>query len=418
MADEGDNLPPFSDDLLTAEPNCFVVGIGASAGGVTALRELFKHVQADSNMAFVVIQHLSPEHESSLPALLQTQTSIPVTQVTEEVRVEPNHIYVIPPASYLLLADGRIRLTAPERRRGSHTSIDLLFRTLADAYGKYAIAILLSGAGSDGTFGLRRIKEAGGFVIAQDPTEAEYPEMPRNAIDSGLVDLVLPVSVMAEKLRGLSERAHRVQFPEHEETVQAADAATLLEILQLLRLRTGHDFAQYRRPTLMRRMARRMQLREISQLAGYLTFLRNSPDKLEALFRDLLITVTNFFRDHESFEVLGQEVIPKLFEGKGSEDQVRVWSAGCATGEEAYSLAMMLAEHASRVPDPPKLQVFGTDIDERAIVEARNARYPATISLDISPERIQSVPAPRGRALPDQERIARNRAVCGAQRPA
>jgi two-component system CheB/CheR fusion protein len=390
MSDESESSSPLSGDLVTSDPEFFVVGIGASAGGVTALREFFRHVQADSNMAFVVIQHLSPEHESSLPALLQTQTTIPVTQVTEKVRVEPNHIYVIPPASYLVLADGCIRLTAPERRRGSPTSIDLLFRTLADAYGKNAVGILLSGAGSDGTFGLRRIKEAGGFVIAQDPSEAEYPEMPRNAIDSGLVDLVLPVSAMAEKLRELSESAQRLQLPDHEETVRTADEATLREILLLLRLRTGHDFAHYRRPTLLRRIARRMQVRAVNQLADYLSFLRNSPEELEVLFRDLLITVTNFFRDHESFEVLGREVIPKLFEGKASDDQVRVWSAGCATGEEAYSLAMMLAEYASRLPAPPSLQVFGTDIDERAIVEARTARYPATIALDVSPERLQS----------------------------
>jgi two-component system, chemotaxis family, CheB/CheR fusion protein len=382
---------PSSTEPGPPDRGFFVVGIGASAGGVSALRQFFSHVEPQSDVAFVVIQHLSPQHESSLPALIQSQTSVPVTQVTEAVQVEPNHIYVIPPSKYLIMADGRIRLTEPEIMRGSHTSIDLFFRTLADAYGKDAMAILLSGAGTDGTFGLRRIKEAGGFVIAEDPAEAEYPEMPRSAIESGLVDLVLPVAEMADKVRGLRDGAQRLQLPSEQEemTTRAADEVTLREILVMLRLRTGHDFAQYKRPTLMRRIARRMQVREVSYLTGYLNFLRDSPEELEALFRDLLITVTNFFRDHDGFEVLEKEVIPRLFEGKRPDDQVRVWSVGCATGEEAYSLAMLLSEYAARLPEAPRLQVFATDIDERAIGEGRDARYPATITLDITPERIQ-----------------------------
>ena len=369
----------------------FVVGIGASAGGVAALRRFFSHVEPHNDMAFVVIQHLSPQHESNLPALLQSQTTVPVTQVNEEVSIEPNHIYVIAPNKYLLMADGRIRVTQPEMMRGSHTSIDLFFRTLGDAYGKDAIAILLSGAGTDGTFGLRRIKEAGGFIIAEDPSEAEYPEMPRSGINSGLVDLVLPVAEMADKLRGLRDGAQQLQLPPEQDEVatSAVDEATLREILVLLRLRTGHDFTQYKRPTLMRRIARRMQVRELRDLGAYLSFLHGSPEELEALFRDVLITVTNFFRDGDCFEVLEQQVIPKLFEGKRADDQVRVWSVGCATGEEAYSLAMLLSEYASHLPEPPKLQVFATDIDERAIAEGRDSRYPATITLDVSPERIQ-----------------------------
>ncbi|MBV8774407.1 MAG: PAS domain-containing protein, partial [Deltaproteobacteria bacterium] len=259
-----------------------------------------------------------------------------------------------------------------------------------DAYGKYAIAILLSGAGTDGTFGLRRIKEAGGFVIAEEPGEAEYAEMPQSAIESGLVDVVLPVGEMADKLRSLRDGAQRLQLPpEQGDGVRAADEVTLREILVLLRLRTGHDFAQYKRPTLMRRITRRMQVREVHDLTSYLIVLRESPEELEALFRDLLITVTNFFRDHEAFGVLEQEIIPKLFEGKRLKDQVRVWSVGCATGEEAYSLAIMLDEYASRLAEAPKIQVFATDIDERAINQARDARYPTTISLDVSAERVQ-----------------------------
>jgi two-component system CheB/CheR fusion protein len=390
MVDDPEQLDTSSANSDHPGRSFYVVGIGASAGGIAALRHFFSHVELHSDMAFVVIQHLSPQHSSSLPGLLQSQTGLPVTQVNEEVKVEPNHVYVIPPTKYLIMADGRIRLTAPEMTRRGHSSIDLFFRTLADGYGKNAIAILLSGAGSDGTLGLRRIKEAGGFVIAEDPAEAEYPEMPRSAIEAGLVDLVLPVAEMPEKLRGLRDGAQRIQLTSEQEEIvtRAIDEATLRDILLLLRLRTGHDFSQYKRPTLMRRIARRMQVRELSELTAYLNCLRDAPQELEALFRDLLITVTNFFRDHEAVEALEKEIIPKLFEGKRGTDQVRVWSVGCATGEEPYSLAMLLSEYASRLPDPPQIQIFATDIDERAIAEGREARYPATITLDVAPERV------------------------------
>src|SRR5215469_15065557 len=391
MVDDLNRQEPSSAESGPPDRSFFVEGIGASAGGVAALREFFSHVKPDSGVAYVVIQHLSPQHESNLPALLQNQTAVPVTQVSEAVRVEPNHIYVIPPYKYLIMNDGWVRLTEPEMMRGSHTSIDLFFRTLAASYRRDAVAILLSGAGTDGTFGLRQIKEAGGFVIAEDPTEAEYPEMPRSAINSGLVDLVLPVAEMPDKLRGLRDGVQRIQLPlEHEETLpQITDEVTLGEILTLLRLRTGHDFSQYKRPTLMRRVGRRMQVHEVSELTDYLKFLHQHPEELEALFRDLLITVTNFFRDHECFDFVGENVIPKLFEGKGVNDQVRVWSVGCATGEEAYSLAMLLVEYASHLSHPPKLQVFATDIDDRAIAEGREGSYPATLTSDVSPERIQ-----------------------------
>lgn len=391
MADNPNQQEPSSDKPEPPERSFFVVGIGASAGGVAALREFFSHVKADSGMAYVVIQHLSPQHVSNLPALLQNQTAVPVTQVSGAVRVEPNHIYVIPPHKYLIMADGSVRLTEPEMMRGSHTSIDLFFRTLAESYRKDAVAILLSGAGTDGTFGLRQIKEAGGFVIAEDPNEAEYPEMPRSAINSGLVDLVLRVAEMPDKLRGLRDGARRIPLPpEHDEFLpRAIDEVTLGEILTLLRLRTGHDFSQYKRPTLMRRVGRRMQVHEVDELTDYLKFLRQHTEELEALFRDLLISVTNFFRDRECFDFVAENVIPKLFQGKGVNDQVRIWSVGCATGEEAYSLAMLLTEFASHLPHPPKLQIFATDIDDRAIAESREGLYPATLTSDVSPERVQ-----------------------------
>ena len=367
----------------------FVVGIGASAGGVAALKQFFSHVQPDSGMAFVVILHLSPQHESNLPALIQNQTSLPVTQVTNAVKVEPNHVYVIPPSKYLVIVDGMIRPEEPGTR-GRPASIDLFFRTLADGYGKDAIAILLSGTGADGTLGLGRIKEEGGLAIVQDPAEAEYGEMPRSAINTALVDLILPVSEMPGKLIALRDGAKRLQIPpEKEEALPPEFDAALREMLALLRLRTGNDFSQYKAPTLLRRVARRMHVRGLGDLPAYLNFLREHPEEISALQRDLLITVTNFFRDHDSFEFLRKEIVPQLFANKGPDDQVRVWSAGCATGEEASSLAIILAEHASNLAEPPAIQVFGTDIDEKALAAARECRYPATIAVDVSPERLQ-----------------------------
>jgi len=386
MANEGD-----SGKQVSKRPPEFVVGIGASAGGIKALSDFFSNVPLDSGLAYVVILHLSPQHESNLPALIQTKTRLPVTQVTEAVEVEPNHVYVIPPTKYLMMLDGSIRLTEPERPRGVHTSIDLFFRTLAKAYGKDSIAILLSGTGADGTLGLCQVKEEGGFVIVQDPAEAEYPDMPRSAINSSHVDLVLPAAEMPAKLMALRDGAQRLQLPPAEEEPPAAesDEPALRDLLNALRVGTGNDFSHYKRPTLLRRIARRMQVHELLNLSAYLAFVRDHPEELQALMRDLLITVTNFFRDHEAFQALERDVIPALFAGKGPSDQVRVWSAGCASGEEPYSLAILLSEYAAKLAEPPTIQIFATDIDERSIVEGRECRYPATISLDVSPERLR-----------------------------
>ena len=329
------------EEIATTEPhsdaNVFVAGIGASAGGIAPLREFFSKVGENSGIAYVVVLHLSPEHHSELPALLQNKTRLPVTQVTEPLRVEPNHVYVIPPLKYLVMSDGMIKLTDPVRTRGHHTSIDLFFRTLADAYGKNAVAILMSGTGMDGTIGLGRIKEQGGFVIVQDLAEAEYEDMPRSALEAGVVDLVLPAGDMPGKLLSLREVAKRLRIDEEKEELpppREFDEKAVRNVLTLLRQRTGNDFSQYRRPTLLRRIVRRMQVHEMHDLDTYLEFLRENPDEITALMRDLLITVTNFFRDHEAFEALEKEVIPQLFQGRGPNDQIRVWCAGSATGEE------------------------------------------------------------------------------------
>jgi two-component system CheB/CheR fusion protein len=391
MSDPTTPSPSKDGDPAEPKENTFpVVGIGASAGGIEALQRFFSNMPADSGMAFVVILHLSPEHESTLPELIQNRTSMSVAQVTEAVKVEPNHVYVIPPNKSLVMSDGSIRLTEPERDRGRHVTIDLFLRTLAEAYGKDAVCIILSGSGADGTLGLKRVKENGGTAVVQDPSDAEYQDMPRSAIDTGLADLILPVAQMPEKLVAFRQRAEKLQLPvEEEKPAPPFTSDALREVLTLLRVRTGHDFTNYKRPTLLRRVARRLQVCGVEDIPSYLTLLREHPAELQSLLRDLLISVTNFFRDPEGFKVLQRLVVPRLFEGKKSGEQVRVWVVGCATGEEAYSLAILLSEHLAHLDDPPQVQVFASDIDNEALAEARAHVYPETIAADVSPERLR-----------------------------
>jgi two-component system CheB/CheR fusion protein len=392
MSGNPDTQPAIGLDPPTGGNIGFlVVGVGASAGGITALKHFFSRVSEDSGIAYVVILHLSPQHLSNLAAVLQSETRVPVTQVTEAVKIQPDHVYVIPPTKYLTIQNEHIELVEPVRLRGGHTSIDLFFRSLADAYRKDAVAIILSGTGADGTLGLGRIKENGGFAIAQDPAEAEYDGMPRNAIDTGLVDLILPAAEIPDKLRSLSDGSRHLRMHEEEEhsSPEDLDFAPIREILAVVRQQTGHDFSQYKPPTLLRRIERRLQVHEFAGMAAYLPFLRGHPEEISALLRDLLITVTNFFRDRDAFAALEQEVVPKLFEGKAANDVVRVWAIGCATGEEAYSIAILLCEYAARLAHPPRIQIFATDIDESAIADARECRYPHTIALDVSPERLR-----------------------------
>jgi PAS domain S-box len=370
--------------------HCIMVGIGASAGGFKPLLEMFKRIPADSGMAYVVILHLSPTHKSSLAELLQKETAMPVSQIQDTVKVEMNHVYVIPPNKNLLLDDGTIQLAEPEQKRGQRVPIDLFFRSLAEVYRNNAIAVVLSGAGADGTLGMRRIKEHGGLTIVQDPREAEQESMPRSAINTGTVDFVLPVAEIPDKLMSLRQNARQIVLPAPDAAPQRDKAADALrEVLTLVRARTGHDFSSYKPSTILRRIERRLQVNEVKDIPSYLTFMREHQEEVQALLHDLLISVTAFFRDHEAFDRLERNVIPRLFAGKSSDDQVRVWVTGCATGEEAYSLAIMLSDHAARLSDPPKVQVFATDIDEDALSRARKAIYPDTIAADVSPERLK-----------------------------
>ena len=382
------------DQAKNSKKDFLVVGLGASAGGVKALQEFFATMPSNSGMAFVAILHLSPEHESNLAQILQAQTSMKVTQVTKTVKVEPNNVYVIPPNQQLEMIDGVIRPTIAERPAGYRIAIDVFFRTLAEAYEKNAVCVVLSGTGSDGTLGLKRVKESNGFAIVQDPEDAEYDSMPRAAINTQLADWVLPVHRMPEKLIHFKESSERLHLTNGADAKQIAEEIhadeSLREILTLLRVRTGHDFSNYKTPTLVRRIARHLQIHELEDIPSYLELLRNTPNELQSLLKNLLINVTNFFRDKEAFAALEAEIVPNLFAGKTGKDTIRVWSAGCASGEEAFSLAMLLAEYADPLPDPPKIQVFASDVDDEAIAEAREHRYPESIEADVSQERLKN----------------------------
>src|SRR5688500_11341895 len=362
VTDNTDDFPLPEPQATLPPPVSLVVGLGASAGGIQALTQFFKHAPADAPIAYVVILHLSPDHESRLAEVLQRATSLPVTQVRETVALAPSQVYVIPPNSSLSVSDGSLFLSAQTGFAQRKAPIDIFFRTLADAYGAHAAAVILSGTGGDGSSGLKRVKEYGGLTIVQDPAEAEHDEMPATAIGTGLVDYVLPVAEMPQRIVEYHERArHSAAAPPGPAPREQTEA--LRDIMTLLRARTGHDFSEYKPATVKRRIDRRMALHSVNGLSGYAQFLREHPDEAEALMKELLISVTNFFRDAEPFRFLEERIVPRLFDGKTAADQVRAWSAGCATGEEAYSIAMLLAEHASGLLGAPTIQVFATDLD-------------------------------------------------------
>ncbi|MEX0724934.1 MAG: chemotaxis protein CheB [Planctomycetaceae bacterium] len=366
-----------------------IVGIGASAGGLAALKEFFAHVPGDSGMAFVVVIHLSPEHKSHLTEVLQPHVGMPVQQVNETVQIEQNRVYVIPPNANLDTIDTHLRLTKLEEQRRERAPIDHFFRTLAKTHDGQAIGVILTGTGSDGAIGLRDIKEGGGLVIAQDPNEAEFDGMPQSAIATGLVDLVLPLAKIPEAVIRFARTQPRLPIAEGAEDVEGEARRQLHQIFAQLRTRTRRDFTRYKRSTILRRIQRRMRLRQIDELPEYLALLHEQPEEVRNLADDLLITVTNFFRDAEVFQTLEQDVIPQLFAGKGELDEIRVWSVGCATGEEPYSLAMLLMEEAMRRNAAPRLQIFASDLHERSLERARQGLYLGDIEADVSPERLK-----------------------------
>jgi two-component system, chemotaxis family, CheB/CheR fusion protein len=366
---------------------CPIVGIGASAGGLEAFHAFFEHMPPDCGVAFVLILHLPPDRKSLLPEILARWTAMRVVQSDGLTAIEPNHVYIPPPHAIVTLADGFLQvqvLSDPNDR--VYRPIDCFFDSLGSALRERCAGVILSGTGSDGTLGLKAIKECGGLTIAQghNGTSPQYGEMPAGAIATGVVDLVVPVEqIPAQLLRLLS--TPRISLNALAPLDSVGEAR--LEICRILRAQIGHDFSGYRAQTFLRRVERRMQVTNASSLQDYIERLNADHDEVTALFRDLLIRVTSFFRDKEAFEILGSKIIPQLFSGKDAEGAVRVWVPGCATGEEAYSLAILLREYMSTLRVTPKVQLFATDIDEAAIGTARLGRYPATLLEGLSAER-------------------------------
>jgi two-component system CheB/CheR fusion protein len=369
------------------EPS-LVVGLGASAGGIDALREFFQALDEEADLALVVIEHLDPTSKSLLPSVLNQFTTLPVEEISEASAIGKNRVFVVPPGRAVELHEGRFRLrsiTDPNDRR---TPIDIFFRSIAEAARSRAVGIVLSGAGSDGTLGCLAIANAGGMTMAQEPGSAKYDSMPRSAITTGVIDHVLRPKRMAEEL--LAYVGHVAHFGEEDGSVPEASTIkeALGEICDLLQKATNHNFKHYKTTSLVRRIARRMQVLRMSSVDAYVDRLRGDQDEVAHLFRELLIGVTSFFRDPEAFEVLGREVIAPLV-GRRKGEPLRFWVPGCATGEEAYSLAIIAREALDGVAEPPELQIFATDIDERALSVARQGLYPAGIAENLSKERLE-----------------------------
>jgi two-component system, chemotaxis family, CheB/CheR fusion protein len=378
----GTNGGGFEEEPGSPKP--FTVGIGASAGGIQALQAFFAALPDDTGAAFVVVVHLDPQSRSDLPGILATRTRMPVTQVGGLEHLQANHVYVIPPDRRLRITDHEISAVAFDEPRGQRAPIDLFFRSLAEQHGD-GFAVILTGAGSDGAIGVRAVKEAGGIILVQDPAEAEYPSMPRSAIATGIADVVLPVRELAARLVELSRNKEQLTVND----TRKFDEELVRRILAHLRVRTGHDFSKYKRSTVLRRIARRMQVTRTDDPQDYYDVLRDNPEEAQALLADLLISVTTFFRDNDVFESLKSNVLPHLFEVKQSAEPVRVWVPGCATGEEAYTIAILLIEEATRHEIRPPIQVFGSDLDARALALAREGRFPLAIEADVSEDRLR-----------------------------
>jgi two-component system, chemotaxis family, CheB/CheR fusion protein len=367
-----------------------IVGIGASAGGLDAFIAFFSTMPSASGMAFVLVQHLDPNQPSLLPELLAPHTTMSVSSVADQMVVEANHVYLIPPNTALTVEQGALRLALPTEAHGHRLPIDHFFQSLAADQGPRAVGIVLSGSGSDGTLGLLAIRERGGMTLAQEPATAAFDSMPQSAIARGVVDYVLPIDQMPAALLARPRPAPPAATPSQPAASfdEPATAAQMQAIYRLLSDVTGHDFSHYKLATLQRRIARRMELLQIGQLALYVEHLRQQPTEVELLFQDLLINVTHFFRDPQAFEALAELVLPQICHTKDGITPVRVWVPGCASGEEAYTVAILLHEQLDQLDKPPPMQIFATDIDEQALEAARQGHYNTAIESHVSAERL------------------------------
>jgi two-component system, chemotaxis family, CheB/CheR fusion protein len=354
---------------------------------LAAFEAFFSGMPADPGMAFVLVQHLAPDHASILCDLIRRYTRMDVFEVEDGMPVRINCVYIIPPGRDMAFLNGALQLLDPVESRGRRLPIDFFFRSLAQDQHERAIGIVLSGTGSDGTLGVRAIKDGGGMAMAQSPESTEFDGMPRSVIATGLVDYELPPAGMPARLIAyIANASGNAAWSGDVPAPKTVDA--LKKIFVLLRAQTGHDFSQYKPGTIVRRFQRRMAVHQIETMDGYVKFLQQTPSEVEALFRDLLIGVTHFFRDPEVFQMVEGQVVPKLFAGKPAGGTIRVWSAGCSTGEEAYSLAILLVERMEALRQSYTLQVFATDIDAQAIAAARAGVFPAGIASDVPPERL------------------------------
>ena len=381
--------PTKSRKPAVAAPGFPVVGIGASAGGLAAFEAFFSGMPSDAEpgMAFVLVQHLAPDHKSLLTEIIKRYTRMEVLEVEDGMIVRPNCTYIIPPNRDMALLNGSLKLLKPTAPRGHRLPVDFFFRSLAQDQHERAICIVLSGTGSDGTLGVRAVKGEGGIAMVQDVDSAGYDGMPRSAIATGLVDYVLPATEMSAQLTAYASRS----FAKGNRQVAAEAPSSqdaIKKILVLLRSETGHDFSGYKLKTLVRRTQRRMAACQIEQMDVYALHLQQDSSEIEALYRDLLIGVTSFFRDPGAFKALQEQVIPRLVDGRAANEEVRVWVPGCSTGEEAYSIAILIKERLVELKVYSQVKIFATDIDAKAIMQARAGVYPASIVADVSPERL------------------------------
>jgi two-component system CheB/CheR fusion protein len=371
---------PGSGRMLGSVP---IIGVGASAGGLEAFQDLVTSLNPGHELALVLVQHLDPNHESLLPELLAKKAKVPIVTIRDGMKVEPRSIYLIPPNASLTIAEGTLKLASFDTPRGQRRPIDLFFESLAEDQGSNCACIILSGTGSDGSIGVKAVKQAGGLVFVQDPKLAKYDGMPNSAIATSAVDLVLPTRDMVAVIDEYFNRRVGIE-PSIEN-----DREFIARVAKHVRYRTGHDFSHYKQATLLRRLARRMSVLGVNTPGEYLQRLISDGREAQQLFRDLLINVTSFFRDVEAFSVLRAEAIAKLITGKGPHEEVRIWVPGCSTGQEAYSIAIIAAEELSRTDARPKVSIFATDIDEEALHIARQAIYPNSIAEEISEDRIE-----------------------------
>lgn len=371
------------------EDNFLVAAIGASAGGIEACSELFRNLPPDTGMAFVLIQHLDPNHQSILTELLARETKMSVREVTDGLHLERNHVYVIPPNASMSVVDHTLRIGPREEVRRVHMPIDHFMRALAQEQGVRAIGVILSGSGTDGTLGMAEIQAQGGVTFAQDEASAKYDSMPRSAVGAGCVDYILPPQSIARELARIARHPLIAKSVPEVAEIVPKDGTDLHSIFQLLRRATGVDFSHYRQTTILRRIQRRLVVHKLDKLGEYVKYIQTNPAEIRALYQDMLINVTSFFRNPAVFDGIKSEVFPAIMQNRPADSSIRIWTPGCASGEETYSVAISLLEFLGEKATEISIQFFGTDVSESSVAKARAGAYPENIQADVSSERLR-----------------------------